>query len=75
MHDVTSSIQELYSHGEMLSQIVSFLKTKGIDPEHPSYDDLHACDQMHARGIKATREHATYAGIQPGMHVLEKRQS
>ena len=71
MPDATSTIQGLYSHGEMLDRILGFLQSAGIDPENPTCEDLHACDQMHARGIAATREHAAYAEIRPGMHVLE----
>jgi SAM-dependent methyltransferase len=71
MADVTSTIQDLYSQGDMLGRVLAFLKSKGIDAEHPSYEDLHVCDQMHARGVDATREHAEHAGICSGMHVLE----
>jgi len=71
MQDVTSTAQDLYGHGEMLDRIIAALKSNGADPEHPSCEDLHACDQMHARGIEATREHAAYADIKPGMRVLE----
>ena len=28
-------------------------------------------DQLHSRGIVATREHAEHAGIRPGMYVLD----
>jgi hypothetical protein len=55
----------------MVGRVVTFLKSKNLDADHPSYEDLHACDQMHARGIEATREHAEHAKIRPGMYVLE----
>jgi SAM-dependent methyltransferase len=71
MADVTSAIQDLYSQGDMLDRVVAFLRSKSLDAEHPSYEDLHVCDQMHARGIEATREHAQHAEIRAGMHVLE----
>jgi hypothetical protein len=71
MADVTSTIQDLYSQGDMLGRVLAFLKSKGIDAEHPSYEDLHVCVQMHARGVDATREHAEHAEICSGMHVLE----
>jgi ubiquinone/menaquinone biosynthesis C-methylase UbiE len=71
MTDITGTIQDLYSQGEMLGRVVTFLASKGIDTEHPSYEDLHVCDQMHARGIDVTREHAVLAEIRSGMHVLE----
>jgi cyclopropane fatty-acyl-phospholipid synthase-like methyltransferase len=71
MTDVTSTIQDLYSQGDMLDRVAAFLKSNGVDADYPSYEDLHVCDQMHARGIDATREHAERAEIRPGMHVLE----
>ena len=71
MTDITGMIQGLYSQGDMLGRIVTFLESKGIDAEHPSYENLQTCDQMHARGIEATRDHAALAEIRPGMHVLE----
>src|SRR5208282_3828785 len=36
-----------------------------------SHRDLWPFDQLHSRGIVATREHAERAGIQAGMHVLD----
>ncbi len=71
MADVTSTIQGLYSQGDMLSHVLAFLKSNDIDPDRLSWDDLHTCDQMHPRGIDATRDHAEQAGIRSGMHVLE----
>jgi SAM-dependent methyltransferase len=71
MTDVTSTIQGLYSQGDMLGRVIAFLKSKGVDAERPSYEELHVCDQMHARGIDATREHAEYAQVRTGMHILE----
>jgi SAM-dependent methyltransferase len=71
MTDVTGSIQDLYSQGDMLERVVAFLKSKGLDGEQPTYEDLHVCDQMHARGIEATREHAKQAEIRAEMHILE----
>ena len=71
MTDLSSTIQDLYSQGDMLGRLVRFLQSKGIDAEHPSYEDLHVCDQMHARGIHATRQHGVLADVRAGMHVLE----
>ena len=42
-----------------------------VDPERPSYRDLWPSDQLHSRGIVATREHAERARIKAGMYVLE----
>jgi hypothetical protein len=66
MTDVTGTIQDLYSQGDILGRVVTFLEAMGIDTEHTSYEDLQVCDQMHARGIDATREHAVLAEIRWG---------
>jgi hypothetical protein len=50
MIDVTSTIQDLYSQGDMLGRVVAFLRSKGVDMERPSYEDLHVCDQMQSQG-------------------------
>jgi len=55
----------------MLNSIDTFLRSRGIDPAHLSYQDLLICDQMHGRGAKATREHIEHAGIEAGMRVLD----
>ena len=72
MPDQTGSVRDVYSQdGDMLTHVLAFLKSIGIDPDNLAWDDLHICDQMHSRGIEATRELADHAGISPGMHVLE----
>lgn len=72
MANRADNVQGVYNQGgDMLSHILAFLKSIGIDPNNLSWDDLHVCDQMHSRGIEATREHADHAGITSDMHVLE----
>jgi ubiquinone/menaquinone biosynthesis C-methylase UbiE len=72
MMDQNDNVLDVYSQGgDMLSHILAFLKSIDIDPDNLSWDDLHVCDQMHSRGIEATREHAHHAGITSDMHVLE----
>jgi SAM-dependent methyltransferase len=68
----SDSVQDVYSQGgDMLSHILAYLKSIDVDPDNLSWDDLHVVDQMHSRGIEATREHADYAHITSDMHVLE----
>lgn len=71
MSDRSKVVQDHYTHGRLLESIFDFLEARGVDPRHPSCDNLFACDQMHGRGIAATREHFEYAGITSGMHVLD----
>ena len=60
-----------YGDRRLLPRIDDALRTAGVDPQTPSYRHLWPYDQLHSRGIVATREHAERARIQPGMHVLE----
>jgi SAM-dependent methyltransferase len=55
----------------VLQWIDEALRTSGVDPERPSHRDLWPLDQLHSRGIEATREHAERAQIRAGMHVLD----
>jgi ubiquinone/menaquinone biosynthesis C-methylase UbiE len=71
MAGVSDRVQNHYTHGGLLDRILEFLSKAGIDPDHLTADDLFCCDQMHGRGILATREHIEHAGIEPGMHVLD----
>jgi ubiquinone/menaquinone biosynthesis C-methylase UbiE len=71
MTNESKSVKDHYTHGGLLECIFAFLQARGVDPQHPKCEDLFACDQMHGRGIVATREHFEYAGITAGMQVLE----
>jgi ubiquinone/menaquinone biosynthesis C-methylase UbiE len=71
MSDVEAIIKRYYGDRPVLQRIEDALRAAGVDPEKPSHRDLWPFDQLHSRGIVATREHAERARIQPGMHVLE----
>jgi SAM-dependent methyltransferase len=72
MASETDNVQDVYSQdGDMLSHLLAYLKSIDIDLDNLSWNELHVCDQMHSRGIEATREHAELAGITSDMHVLE----
>lgn len=68
---LAESVRDHYTHGKLLDSIEAFLKARHIDPAHLSHRDLFVCDQMHGRGVKATREHIVHAGIAARMHVLD----
>src|SRR5271165_507361 len=71
MTDVETVVQRYYGDRPVLQRISDALRAAGVDPERPSHRDLWPFDQLHSRGIVATREHAERAGIQPGMYVLD----
>lgn len=71
MPDVITTVQSHYTQGSILERIFAHLKDSGIDADNLSAEDLYPLDQLHGRGIIATQEHAEFAGLGPGMHVLD----
>ena len=71
MTDVEAVVQRYYGDRPVIQRIDDALRAAGVDPERPSHRDLWPFDQLHSRGIVATREHAERARIQAGMYVLD----
>jgi ubiquinone/menaquinone biosynthesis C-methylase UbiE len=71
MSQVEQTVQGYYGGRPLLQRIDAALRAAGIDPEKVGHRDLWPYDQLHGRGITATREHAEHAGIRPGLHVLD----
>src|SRR5919198_1020837 len=71
MTNGSEAVQERYAISGILGRVIAFLLERGIDPEHPTYQDFFPFDQLHGRGIEATREHIGRAGINSSMHVLD----
>jgi SAM-dependent methyltransferase len=72
MIDLETTVQGHYAgQHDMLARIEAALAADGVDPQRPKPEDLWPYDQLHGRGIDATREHAERAGIKAGMQVLE----
>lgn len=71
MTDVTKTVQDHYTQGELQNRIFDYLETNGISPAKISIEDLYPLDQLHARGVVATKEHIEFAGIDGNMHVLD----
>ena len=67
----TGAVRERYAMSGILDRVIGFLHERGIDPERPSYQDFFPFDQLHGRGIEATREHLERAGINSSMNVLD----
>src|SRR4030095_13372852 len=57
MANGTDAVRQRYPMRGLLDRVISFLLERGIDPEHPTYQDFFPFDQLHGRGIEATREH------------------
>jgi SAM-dependent methyltransferase len=71
MTDIEAVVQRYYGDRPVLQRIDDALRAAGVDPERPSHRDFWPFDQLHSRGIVATREHAERAGIRAGMYVLD----
>jgi SAM-dependent methyltransferase len=71
MTDVEAIVQRYYGDRPVLQRIDDALRTAGVDPERPSHRDLWPFDQLHSRGIAATREYAERARIRAGVYVLD----
>src|SRR6516165_1122837 len=65
MTDVEAIVQRYYGDRPVLQRIEDALRAAGVDPEKPSHRELWPFDQLHSRGIAATREHAERARVQP----------
>jgi hypothetical protein len=70
MTDFEAVIQRYYGDRPVMQRIDDALRAAGVDPERPNYRDLWPLDQLHSRGIVATREHAERAHVQAGMYWI-----
>jgi ubiquinone/menaquinone biosynthesis C-methylase UbiE len=69
---IENTVQAHYGRQhQMLARIEAALAAAGIDPRKPRPEDLWPYDQLHGRGILATREHAERAGVRAGMELLD----
>jgi ubiquinone/menaquinone biosynthesis C-methylase UbiE len=71
MSDTAEHIRAHYGQTDLISRIDAALKQAGVDPQNPRYQDLFPFDQLHSRGIAATKDHADRARLSPNVHVLD----
>ena len=71
MTNGTDAVRERYAMSGIMDRVIAFLLERGIDPERTTYQDFLPFDQLHGRGVEATREHIERAGINSNMHVLD----
>jgi len=71
MTTIETAVQNYYGRSDLLQRIEAGLRNEGVDPQRPTFRDLHVFDQLHGYGILATEEHAARAGIRALMKVLD----
>jgi len=71
MSDVAARVEHHYGRGNVLARLTAALREAGINPDKFDYAELWRFDQLHTRGIAATREHAERGKLAAGMHVLD----
>ena len=71
MTNSIDAVRQRYAMSGILDRVIAFLRERGIYPEHPTYQDFFPFDQLHGRGIEATRDHIDSAGINSSMQVMD----
>jgi SAM-dependent methyltransferase len=71
MTDITTKVREHYSAMELTDRIKSALATIAPEGQTLTVVQLAPLDQFHTRGILATAELATAAGLEPSTRVLD----
>ena len=57
MTNNSDAVRKRYGKSGLLQRITKFLQDRGVDPEQPKYQDYFPFDQLHGRGIQATRQY------------------
>ena len=60
-----------YGRGGLLERLNAALAEDGVDPAHPSLEDLAPYDQFHNRGLEATVEIANQLAVRPADRLLD----
>ncbi len=60
-----------YESGDLQERLDAALREDGVDPFHPTVQELTPYDQFHGRGVEATKELASRLDISPADHLLD----
>ena len=71
MNDTTASVREHYGTADLIERIKSALGSVVPDGQPLTVDELASLDQFHIRGMLATAELASAAGVAPSTNVLD----
>ena len=65
------SLNDHYGQPDLSGKIRQAFDRLGITPDEVTREDLANLDEIHIRGLEATLELGTLAGLKPGMRVLD----
>jgi SAM-dependent methyltransferase len=71
---MTADAQQIsrhYSSGNLMERLRAALAAEGIDPDHPTVEQLAPFDHFHGRGLEATQQAADLVAPTPADHVLD----
>lgn len=71
MADYARQINEHYGRRDVSSRILEVLRGAGKDVDHLTREDVASMDEFHSGGRESTRALARFAGLRPGMRVLD----
>jgi 2-polyprenyl-3-methyl-5-hydroxy-6-metoxy-1,4-benzoquinol methylase len=60
-----------YSSGTLMERLRAALAAEGVDPDHPTVEQLAPFDHFHGRGLEATQQAADLVAPTPADHVLD----
>jgi ubiquinone/menaquinone biosynthesis C-methylase UbiE len=69
--DTERDISAHYRRGNLLARLNAALIEDGVDPDHPTLEQLTPYDQFHGRGLEATLEIAELMAAGPTDHLLD----
>ena len=69
--DTSARIRKHYGDADLAARILDALGKAGQDAGALSAEALYPFDQLHGRGLAATKEHVAKLGLDAGRHVLD----
>lgn len=70
-HELDVAVSRHYAPGDVWERIVSSLRAAGHDPSALTRDLAAQFDEFHGGGRESTRALARFAGVAPGMRILD----
>lgn len=71
MADYRDSLNDHYGQDDLCGKIRQSCERLGLSPEEMTREDLANLDEIHIRGLEATRELGALADLKPGQRVLD----